>query len=180
MYKLFLIFAAVLCFQSDTSEISWNQNYKLTWQDFKGKPNKETDAVAVTASGITFGYSIKKSSTKGITGFNTTVLAHFYPEHSWCKKDVVDDHVLAHEQLHFDITELNTRYFREKISKLKVSNTIADVLNSIHKKTNEELEAMQQRYDNESEYSINKEGQSKWSTFVSKELKRLQEFQSQK
>lgn len=179
MYKIFLIFAAVLCFHSDTSEISWNENYKLTWQDFKGKPNLETDAVAVTASGITFGYSIKKSSTKGITGFQTTVFAHFYPEHSWCKKDDVDNHVLAHEQLHFDITELNVRYFREKISKLKVSNNIADVLNGIHEETNEELSAMQQRYDNESEYSINKEGQSKWSTFVGEELKRLKQFQLQ-
>ena len=73
MYKLLLIFAFLFCFQSDTTAVSWSQNYKLTWQDFKGKPDKNVDAVAITASGITFGYSIQRSSLKGITGFETSI-----------------------------------------------------------------------------------------------------------
>jgi len=178
MYKLLFILAFIFCLQNDTAEISWNENYKLTWEDFKGQPNLNTDAVAVTASGITFGYSVEKSSIKGITGFKTSVFAHFYPEHSWCKKDIVDNHVLAHEQLHFDITELNTRYFREKISKLKPNSNIAEMLNTLHSDTNTELTKMQKLYDNESDYSINKEGQSKWAAFVAKELIRMQKFKA--
>ena len=179
MYKLLLILAFLFCFQSDTAEISWSSSYKLTWKDFKGKPNLDSDAVATTASGITFGYSIDKSSTRGVIGFKTSVFAHFYPEHSWCKKDIVDDHVLGHEQLHFDITELNTRYFREKIAKLKPNSNIADMLNALHKETNSTLAKMQQQYDNESDYSIDKEAQSKWAIFVAKELKRMQKFKAQ-
>ena len=36
---------------------------KLTWKDFKAEPNQKSDAVALTASGITFGFSQSKICT---------------------------------------------------------------------------------------------------------------------
>lgn len=179
MYKIIVFFLLLIAFQSDTSGRSWNENVRLTWNDFKGEPNMQVDAVAVTASGITFGYGIQSSSTRGIVGFKTEVFAHFYPEKSWCKKEEINDYILKHEQLHFDITELNVRYLREKISKVKVSKDVASILDAHHKTANIELEKMQMLYDNESNYSINSEGQAKWNAFVKKELKRLEAFKSQ-
>lgn len=176
MYKCFIFLAVLFCFQQDSKGVAWNENFKLNWQDFKAKPDKSTDAVAITASGITFGYSVQRSSTRGIIGFKSEVFAHFYPEHSWYKKESVDSHVLAHEQLHFDITELNARYFREKLSKLKVNSKITEALNALHNQTNTSLADMQNKYDTESNYSMDNEGQAKWTAFVAKELKRLQKF----
>lgn len=178
MNKFIIIISFLFCLQSDSPEFSWHENHKLEWTDFQGKPDKNSDAVAVTASGITFGYSISKSSVKGITGFKTKIEAHFYPEHSWCKKEIVDDAILKHEQFHFNITELNVRYLREKISKLKVSKNIAKELDALHKKANTDLEEMQHLYDAESNNSINNEQQQKWMTLVNKELKRLEKYKS--
>ncbi|WAC03543.1 hypothetical protein N7U66_08720 [Lacinutrix neustonica] len=79
MYKLILTLVFAVCFSSDVSYFSWNQEQKLQWEDFKGEANHNIDAVAVTASGITFSYGIQKSSTKGIVGFKTEAFAHFYP-----------------------------------------------------------------------------------------------------
>jgi hypothetical protein len=178
MYKLLVSLLLIVLFQSDGTGREWNENKKLTWPDFKGKPNTKVDAVAVTASGITFSYSIEKSSIQGVIGFKTKVFAHFYPDKSWCKKEYIDDHILAHEQLHFNVTELNVRYLRQKISKLKVSKNIASILDAYHKTANSELEKMQKKYDTESNFSINREGQTKWSVFVEKELKRLEAFKA--
>ena len=178
MNKFSLIISLFLCLQSDAPEFSWHENYKLKWTDFQGQPDKNSNAVAVTASGITFSYSIQKSSIHGVTGFKTKITAHFYPEHSWCKKELIDDHILKHEQFHFNITELHVRHFREKVSKLKVSKLIAKQLDVLHKQANTNLEQMQKLYDAESNYSINKDEQQKWIAFVNAELKQLEKYKS--
>jgi uncharacterized protein YydD (DUF2326 family) len=178
MSKFFIIVSFLLCLQSDTPEFPWHQDHKLKWTDFQGKPDVSSSAVAVTASGITFSYSVEKSSIHGVTGFNAKALAHFYPEHSWHKKEAVNDHILKHEQFHFNITELNVRYFREKISKLKASASIAKELSELQKQANTDLAIMQKRYDAETNYSINKEEQVRWIVFVNKELKRLEKYKS--
>ncbi len=177
MYKLLLICLGFFLFDGDATELSWSEAYKLTWEDFQGTPDQNSEAVAVTASGITFSYSIKKTKTK-VLSFKTKIKAHFYPEYSWCKKGEVDDHILSHEQLHFDITELHSRLFKEKVEALRPSHNVAEMLQGHHKTINENLENMQNKYDSESNYSIDKEGQAKWQSFVEKELKRLSKYKS--
>ncbi len=178
MFKYIFIFAGLFLLQGDAmEELSWNEGYKLTWDDFRGQPNQDTDAVAVTASGITFSYSIKQLDNK-VHGFKTLVKAFFYPEHSWCKSDQVDVHVLGHEQLHFDITELHARIFRQRITMLKPHDNLAQTLQDMHSAIDEELANMQNNYDAESEYSINVEGQQKWKDSIAIRLKALDKFKS--
>lgn len=178
MNKFLVIISFLLVFQGDTKEFPWHENDQLEWLDFKGKPDMDSSAAAVTASGITFSYSIEKSSVHGVTGFNAKVFAHFYPEHSWHKKEVVNNHILKHEQFHFNITELHVRYLRQNISKLKPSSKIAKQLNALKDRANTDLQKMQKLYDAESNYSINKEEQARWIAFVNKELKQLEEYKS--
>ncbi|WP_370225804.1 DUF922 domain-containing protein [Mesoflavibacter sp.] len=178
MLKFISILSLFILFQSDViEEVSWSENYKLTWSDFKGAPNNQTDAVAITASGITFSYSIKKTSNK-VHSFKTLVKAYFYPEHSWCKKEMVDDNILRHEQLHFDITELHARLFRQQIAKLKPSLDIDNQLDQLHQSINKQLSLMQNSYDEETNHSINTEAQIKWQESVAKQLKTLEKFKS--
>lgn len=178
MNKLLFIIPLLLCFQSDTVAIPWQENQGLKWTNFQGKPDDTSGAVAVTASGITFSYAIEKSSIHGVIGFKTKTLAHFHPALSWYKKAQVNAAVLKHEQYHFNITELHTRYLREQLSKIQVSDTVAIALSKAHEQANLNLEAMQQHYDAESNYSMDPEGQKKWETFVNKELKRLENYKS--
>lgn len=157
--------------------MSWSESYKLSWADFEGKPNYQVNAVAITASGISFGFSVKETNSK-IVSFTTEVFCHFYPEQSWYKPAVADAHVLGHEQLHFNITELYARKFRQRISKLKVSNTIKTELRQLNKTINKELADMQDKYDAETNYSRNFENQSKWESYISEELKKLSKYKS--
>lgn len=161
----------------DEPVISWSTSYKLSWSDFKGKPNQRVSAVAVTASGISFGYTIKETDRQ-VVDFSTEVYAHFYPEKSWYKSERANSHILGHEQLHFDITELYARKFRYRISKLKLSNAIKSELKALQKSINLELKQLQDQYDTESNYSRNFEAQAKWEAYVAEELKKLSKYGS--
>ncbi|GAA3589397.1 DUF922 domain-containing protein [Flavivirga amylovorans] len=157
--------------------MSWNESYKLSWTDFKDTPDKNTSAVAITASGITFGFSVNMTDNR-VVGFTSDVHAHFYPEKSWYKKEQADNHVLGHEQLHFDITELHARKFRYRIDQVKVSNSVRSQLKTIHNAINKELSQMQNRYDSETNYSRNMEAQTKWKLYIVDELKKFSKYKS--
>ena len=135
-------------------------------------------AVAITASGITFGYSIRQTEKNEVVSFTSEVDAHYYPEQSWYKAEQADNHILGHEQLHFDITELFARKFRYRISQLKVSNNVKGQLKKIHKDIITELSKMQNKYDNETDYSRNFESQATWETFMIAELKKFIKYKS--
>ena len=157
--------------------ILWDEDYKLNWSDFKAAPRNLGDAVATTASGITFGFSIKEQNGR-VIGFTTSVKAHFYPEHSWYKKDFASPNVLAHEQLHFDITELFVRKFRQRIMRLTVSNNIKKDLQKLRETIEKELAIMQDAYDFETNFSRQKDSQKKWQAFIEFELNKLSDFKN--
>ena len=172
MHHLIILFNLLFCFISFNNEVTllWREDLKLTWGDFKGEQNIESNAVAVTASGITFSYKVRKANSK-IIDFTPSVEAHFYPEKSWVKLEQADDYILAHEQLHFDITELHVRKLKKQISALKVTQNLGSILDKLHQNINKELFVMQNLYDSESNNSINKEVQNRWEVFIAKELK---------
>ena len=55
-YKLVLVFFYFMFTFTPLSDevITWRDNIKLSWKNFKGDPKPSSNAVAVTASGITF------------------------------------------------------------------------------------------------------------------------------
>lgn len=175
MVRMLFVICCFVSLQKKEPVISWNTSYSLSWSDFNATPNYKVSAAAITASGITFGFSVKETETRVIS-FTTEVYAHFYPKKSWYKPGIADKHVLSHEQLHFDITELFARKFRKEISFLKTSNTIKKDLRNLHKKINKELSIMQDTYDDESNYSRNKELQTKWQLFINQELQKLSKY----
>ena len=153
----------------------WSENHQLQWLDFKGQPQSNTDAVAITASGITFGYSVERSRTE-ITEANFTIESHFYPDHSWFKKGRVNQVVLNHERFHFNITELFARKFRKRISETKFTLNIKEEADAIYKTINKELAEMQKQYDTETNYSMNIQAQSEWQDIIFKELKKYSKY----
>ncbi|MFS4482858.1 DUF922 domain-containing protein [Hyunsoonleella sp. 2307UL5-6] len=155
--------------------IPWSANYKLTWDDFKAKPSNNSSAVATTASGITFGFSVKQSDTRVIS-FTTEVYAFFYPQQSWYKQEHANKHILEHEQVHFDITELYARKFRKRISLLKTTRDVAKRLRITHKTINKELANFQNKYDTETDFSRNINKQLEWQALIKIELKKLDDF----
>ncbi|MBT8245082.1 MAG: DUF922 domain-containing protein [Winogradskyella sp.] len=177
--RIFLLISTI-CFgqNEDLETMSWQAEKPILWKNFKGKPNRNNDAAAQTVSGISFGFSIGKTGNT-ITDFTTNVECLFYPTESWYKPEVATPYILKHEQLHFDITELHALLLRKKISKIKPSARLKSQLNDLYKSISRDSYKMQQRYDDETNHSINKEKQAAWNLYIAKALKKLEAYKTQ-
>ncbi|MBT8266773.1 MAG: DUF922 domain-containing protein [Bacteroidia bacterium] len=171
---IILIFLSFFLVQ-DEPTISWNATDKLNWSDFQAEPKTYEDVIAVTASGLSFGYSTKRFST-GRIEYEFDVTAHFYPDKSWYVKEHVTDITLSHERLHFDITELHARKFRQRVSSFKFSQKIDDEMESLNAEIHDELRVMQNQYDLETSHSRLVPQQLKWQEYIKSELKKLNKF----
>lgn len=176
MTRLPILFTVILYFFINQESITWRENYKLIWGDFKCAPDMNSSAAAITSSGITFGYNVKKENDK-VKSFKVKVETRFYPEKSWVKPEEADNHILGHEQLHFDITELYSRKLRKAISEVSISQNINDKLDGIHERIVVELNGFQNQYDIETDFSRNFASQAKWQEFINNELDLLKDYQ---
>ena len=147
--------------------IQWENNQKLTWKDFKGKPNKRSPYKAMTFASVSSNLiSFSKNELK------IEILCHFIKNKSL--KTIETDELLRHEQLHFDIAELAARKMRERVSKLNLKNlsskNIEQKLNSIFNSSVEEQMEMNQKYDSETNHSIKYIAQSDWEKKIKEKL----------
>ncbi len=155
----------------DKSLIYWDDR-PLTWKDFKGKTPKNTEYVAMTHSAIDMLYGGENNNLRFI------IETVFYPKSSWQKKKLVNDHILKHEQGHFDLTEYYSRLLRKDIAAIefkKVSTIDAQVTKLFNKYSNQ-AEKMQDKYDKETNHSIDKEEQAKWNEKIAGFLEETKEY----
>jgi hypothetical protein len=169
---------SVLCwfFVQDDPTISWDSKRKVNWTDFKAEPRPHDNVVAVTASGISFQYSTTKFSG-GRIEYDFDIKAHFYPEKSWYLKAKVTDVTLAHERLHFDITELHARLFRREVQNFNFSQNVNAEMDAINSSINEDLREMQRTYDTETKHSQDEDKQLLWQNYISKMLDEMKQYQ---
>jgi len=156
----------------DERSVTWSDDLQLTWEYFKGTPTYKTTVSAVTASGISFGFSSKMTETR-LVDYSAFVDAHFYPDKSWYVEGRANSIILDHERLHFDITELHARKFRQRLAQTKFTLNINAEMERIHAAINSELRQTQQKYDQESDHSQNVEEQKKWQRKIKLELEKL-------
>lgn len=176
MYKILGILCIFLLVQEEET-ITWSHDHKLHWGNFEGEPNYNSDAVAITASGITYGLSLTTFSNSDKIEFKTRVMAQFYPEQSWYLKERVNDTVLGHEQLHFDISELHARKLRKRLKQGKFNKeNIRQEISKIYDQVNKELRAMQEAYDEGSDYSRDYTGQIQWQKRIARELNKYRDY----
>lgn len=171
----FLFVSVLSCQSQEDVVMPWSDDYRLKWDDFKGNPNPRGEEVAVTASGLSFGYSTTRYSN-GKVNYDFEVTAHFYPEKSWFVEESVNDITLAHERLHFDITELHARKFRQRVQATRFGRNIDFQMDQINNEINEQLRAMQLLYDRETDHSRNIEKQEVWQRYVEDELFKYRDF----
>ena len=177
MYKYLVIVVISLFFIQDRQEtILWSTTNDLEWDDFKANPDLYNNVAAVTASGLSFQYSTKKSSTGELIDYNFNIEAHFFPKDSWYKKESVNTTILNHERLHFDITELFARQFRKKLATTKFSKNIDSEIKAIYRNIKIALSKVQNQYDNETNHSRNLEKQKEWEIKINSELQKLADY----
>lgn len=152
----------------------------LQWEDFQGTPEAGNPFHANTSSGLSYGWSLKTS----IAGseLNYEVESFFNPDLSWVKPGSESLHLLAHEQLHFDITELHARKLRAAMEAFDVQKVkdVKQTLKALYQKIETERREMQERFDAETKHSQEEEMQLKWQRFIKAELEKLSQFSSDK
>ena len=155
----------------EVEKILWREELKLRWDDFKGKvPNYNIGfKKAITTSEI----RIKADFLDGQMP-NFIVGAYFIKNQSWTITN--SDTILAHEQIHFDISELFARKIRRTFEKLQTSKEKDyDIYIAKYYDLRKQELNLQEDYDNK--VLFNKERQLEWQARISKELQKLKDYE---
>ena len=140
--------------------IDWNASRRLTWADYKGRPDPSSDAAASTTTYLAIEYKIGSGS------FGYKIQSRFSRTRSWGLHKT--DYILSHEQGHFDIAEVYARKLHKEMSGYKFDKkNFQKDLKEIYDEVTEEKEEMQNRYDRETRHSINKTKQAEWLEKIS-------------
>lgn len=143
---------------SQSNKICWNENRKLTWDDFTVKSIDSSQNFSATTS-----YEMKVKFKLN------SVIPYFIKDESWVllsEKSSLD--LLEHEKLHFDIVELFARKMRYEFEISKENN-----LEKIYDCNMLILKEFQHRYDRETNHGIIGSEQNCWIEFIKDELKKL-------
>jgi len=150
--------------------IEWSENRKLTWDDFTGKPNRISHNEAMTDSGMSISLDCNEERS------NVKIETFFNPKKSWTK-DHKSTYLLAHEQLHFDITELFVRKLKKQLAKIgNDCKLLNQHIEAYYQNNYKEFAKYQAAYDTQTKHSIDKERQLHWQKKVAKELYELRMF----
>jgi hypothetical protein len=140
---------------NEDETIPWRLQRKLSWQDFLSEPQKQGDAVASTSTSLGISYQVKNSE------LTYTITCNFSKKKSWGL--LKTEYILAHEQAHFDITELHARKMYEALHNYEFNpETFKKDIAAIYEKIVAEKEAMQQAYDTETDHSRKRRAQYDW------------------
>ncbi len=169
---LIFLLSSGLVFSQEEETIPWSPDRKLQWEDFKGRPFKTAWAAAVTASGISYEFS--STETDGKLELDIEISTHFYPDKSWFQPDLVNEVILSHEQLHFDIAEIFARKMRKKVSRTNFTGNVKAEIKKIYRDILKELNAFQKKYDYETNFSRNIEQQLLWNKKIAELLNEME------
>jgi predicted secreted Zn-dependent protease len=168
MKKIFVfpVFILPLLFLSQLEEdsIKWQEDRKLTWNDFRAEPLKMGSTAAMTTTHLGFSYNVSNGKV------TYKIDCRFEKNKSWVL--VKNDWILKHEQGHFDIAEIFARKLNQLTAEYQFNrNSFQKDLDVIYKSVVDEKERFQQQYDDETDYSRNKNNQEEWFKKIESELK---------
>lgn len=145
----------------------------LSWDDFKGRPDKNSEWTAMTYSGIKLRYEYKHKDG----WYNVKIMLYPYMDktRSWYTEAGHNNHTLAHEQRHFDITILIAKQLAQELQQKNYSSkAFAKQINKVHEEYLEKLRQMQEQYDEETNHGISKGRQRMWDRKIESELRKLE------
>ncbi|RYD94296.1 MAG: DUF922 domain-containing protein [Sphingobacteriales bacterium] len=125
--------------------------------------------MASTSTSLGLSYQMKD----GELTYNIT--CNFQKTKSWGLMKT--DYILAHEQGHFDITELCARRLYQELAGHQFERrTFKAELTRMYNDIVAQKEAMQNTYDNETDHSRNRKVQAEWMTRIEQELEATQGY----
>ncbi len=158
---------------------------KVTWDDFKGKEFRGTrwndgswahlaSAMVIDSTRIEPRQAEGEEGWIAVLGRAGEVYAVMDKDMSGAAPGANSPELLAHEQLHFDITEAFSRRLTLKIAPLRgkgrdAASAVADLqaqLQAAYDAANVELLTYQNAYDSETRHGTRRKVQKKWSAKV--------------
>lgn len=98
-------------------QIEWSNERKLTWFDFKRTPASDNNPFGAETNCV---LALKSNSVNLFNKPKIKVINSFYCDESWVKtKNLENQSLLEHEQMHFDLSEIYARKLRKIISESK-------------------------------------------------------------
>ena len=153
--------------EKDGPLIEWKEGVQLKWGDFLADPDTTLHHEAISCLGLKYKFH---QDTLDPYLIRLVVKAIFYPLNSWTK-NFESDFLLQHEQLHFDILELNARHLRKELKELEKKEFVKlDEIYQILDKYDNNLAVIQDKYDKETGHSIVAFKQREWTDKIKKEL----------
>ena len=171
--KLFIVLAFALSAakapRNPEGLVDWSADRKLNWNDFRGRPDPATGNAALTSTSINVDYSYNKHELK------FTIRCQFDPTKSWGR--VRNNHILGHEQAHFDIAEIHARILYKMLQEYKFkSATVNDDIAKIYDMVMQQHHDMQAAYDGETDYSRKPSIQEHWQERIAQSLEELSAY----
>jgi hypothetical protein len=158
-----IIFPSFFSFSQSNHFIDWRADQKLTWDDFKEKPDAASPNAALTSSMIKYDFGYNNAD-----GLKFHIYCQFDMEKSWGRAKT--DYILSHEQGHFDIAEIFARKLNKAFKNYSPTTTMKKDINRIYTDLMQQLQDMQAQYDRETNFSINKPQQEEWLKKIKDEL----------
>nr|WP_315027750.1 DUF922 domain-containing protein [uncultured Chryseobacterium sp.] len=176
--KVIYVFCLFSTIVLSGQKIIWKEGEKLNWNNFKSPINKKnnTDIAAYTNCGWEYSV-IKSSNPKSPVTFE--IRATFTENKSWKDVKKINDHILLHEQKHFDIAELFVRKFRKVVAeKIKTSGDYDRLFKTIYNTISNDYKNFQMSYDKDTRHGMDTEKQAEYNTAVSEELENLKSYKA--
>ncbi len=100
--------------------IPWSEARKLSWSDFKARPDAASANAAMTNSIINIEFNFDDTS------LDYTISCRFDKNRSWVKVRTVS--VLEHEQGHFDIAEIYARVLAKEMKQYRFNPALFSMM----------------------------------------------------
>ncbi len=158
--------------QKKKNTIKWDETRPLSWKDYKKKAPKATSFAALTSAAVGFSIHYENEVVA------IEIESFFTPKESWTK-DKNNQELLAHEILHFSITELFARQLRKQILETNFTSREQKLIKEITKMYSQKMKALakcQRLYDKETNHSLIKKAQERWIEKVQQELKEVEKY----
>lgn len=151
--------------------IYWNKHRPLKWEDFKGIPVMNEKESAQATTGVALEFQFRETLNTNSWEYRYNVHSYFLPALSWYKPNEINYYLLEHEQTHFNISELFARKLKKELSELVPSESLGEDAECIYNKLQKDHAVLQNKYDKESNHSLNINRELEWQKSIQDSLK---------
>jgi len=176
--RVLFVLGLMICFcanslkaQTPDTLVVWKAGRPLQWNDFNGPIDYTSSFEATTYTSMRYVYTWRLENGTYHIVFKTH--GYMHTNTSWSHVNKQTDYLLGHEQLHFDITELFARKLLEAYKAETFDPKAPDLKQKIARICTEmevQRNAMQKRYDEETNHCKNHEAQHSWEQYIKAEL----------